>query len=63
MKPIKSGLGYIVDKKWNPIMAKNREDALRIGRIHQTEESKRYGFFPSLWEGEEYYRISYGKKI
>ena len=62
MKPIKSGLGFIVDKNWNPIMAKSREEALKIGARYQSKESRRLGFKPALWEGEDYYRVSYGRK-
>lgn len=60
--PVKSGLGFMVDKNWNPIMARDREHAEKLGYKYQHSDSKKFGFMVSVFEADDYYRISYGRK-
>jgi hypothetical protein len=63
MKPIKIGMDYLRGEGWNRVMAKDRSQALRIGKKVMDAQLKRQGWVAQLFEADEYYRIEYGRKI
>ena len=59
-KPVMLGLGPMVDKDWNPIV-RTRKGAIAAGRKAMPADLKKHGFDVAVWEGEEYFRVSFGK--
>ncbi len=59
-KPVKSGLDYLRDEKWDPIR-RNRAGAIREGSKRMPEYLKRYRFGVAVCDCGEYYRVIYGK--
>jgi len=62
MMPCKQGLGWIENKDGSQRLFKDAAAVMRYGVAHRDDFDKRYGFHPSVWTSEEYFRLSYGKK-
>lgn len=61
-KPVKYGEDFIRDANWQPIQ-RTKEGAVRLGMRLMPDDLKRLGFGVSVFEADEYYRISYGRKV
>ena len=62
MKPCKTGEGWVVDGEWRKKMFKDRDAVERYARKHMPADMKRLHFGVGVWEGEDYFRYSYGHK-
>jgi hypothetical protein len=60
-KPVMIGLDFARDAEWQPIL-RTREGAMAYGRREMPPDLKKLGFGVAVWEGEDYFRISYGKE-
>ena len=62
MKKVKCGEGFLVDKNWHPIV-RDRAGAMAAGRRCMPADLKRMGFGVAVFEADDYYRVSYGRKV
>ena len=62
MKKVKCGEGFLVDKNWHPIV-RERAGAMAAGRRCMPADLKRMGFGVAVFEADDYYRVSYGRKV
>ena len=60
-KPIKCGLDFLRDAKWNPVV-RDRLGAERLGFKMMSADLKVIGFGVSVFDAGDYYRISFGRK-
>ena len=61
MKKIMCGLDFVRDSNWNPIV-RDRKGAEAVGRKSIPADLKAMGFGVSVFEADDYYRISFGRK-
>lgn len=61
-KPIMCGVDFARDATWSPIVS-TREGAERWGNRHMPDDLKQLGFQVSICETDDYFRISYGRKV
>jgi hypothetical protein len=61
-KPVKYGEDFVRDANWQPI-TRTRTGAERLGMKLMPPDLKRLGFSVSVFEADEYFRISYGRKV
>ena len=60
-KPVKCGLDFLRDDKWRPVV-RDRQGAEALGRRLIPADLLRVGFGVSVFEGDDYFRISFGRK-
>jgi hypothetical protein len=60
-KTVKCGLDFVRDAKWNPVV-RNRAGAMALGRRIMPGDLKAIGFGVAVFEADDYFRISFGRK-
>lgn len=61
-KPVKEGLDFVRDANWNPIK-RTRQGVIALGKRIIPKDLKAHGFVPCVWEGPDYFRLSFGKPV
>ena len=61
-KPVKCGEDFVRDERWNPIV-RGREGAEALGRKIMPADLKGIGFKVAVFETDDYFRISFGRKV
>lgn len=61
-KPVKCGEDFVRDNQWSPVV-RDREGALSLGRKTIPPALKGLGFSVAVFETDEYFRISFGRKV
>lgn len=59
--PVKCGEDFVRDAEWRPVV-RDRDGALAVGRRIMPSDLKAMGFGVSVWEGDSYFRVSFGRK-
>ena len=60
-KPVKCGEDFVRDDQWRPVV-RDRQGAEAIGRRLIPADLLRFGFGVSVFEADDYFRISFGRK-
>lgn len=60
-KAIKCGEDFVRDEQWSPIV-RNRKGVEALGRKIIPSDLKGMGFRVAVFEADDYFRISFGRK-
>ncbi len=60
-KPVKCGEDFVRDDQWRPVV-RDRQGAVNLGRKLIPADLLVLGFGVSVFEADDYFRISFGRK-
>ena len=60
-KPVKCGEDFVRDNQWSPVV-RDRDGTLSLGRKIMPPDLKGMGFGVAVFEADDYFRISFGRK-
>lgn len=60
-KPVKCGEDFVRDAEWRPVV-RDRAGAAAVGRRIMPDDLKALGFGVAVFEADDYFRVSFGRK-